>query len=93
MKKKHILVVSLLTLLIPAFSRPGSHGEAGKSTAPDSGIPLKEHPRPDFQRELWQNLNGLWDFRFDPGNVGEKEKWFETTGSFNKKILVPFPWG
>ena len=21
------------------------------------GIPLPEHPRPDFQRDLWQNLN------------------------------------
>jgi hypothetical protein len=56
-------------------------------------IPLQEHPRPDFQREMWQNLNGLWDFRFDPKNVGEQEKWYNQPNSFNKKILVPFPWG
>jgi hypothetical protein len=56
-------------------------------------IPLKEHPRPDFQREQWLNLNGLWNFRFDPGNAGENEKWYDKPGSFDRKILVPFPWG
>jgi hypothetical protein len=52
-----------------------------------------EHPRPDFQREMWLNLNGSWDFMFDSKNVGEAEKWFNKPGSFNKKIVVPFPWG
>ena len=56
-------------------------------------IPLKEHPRPDFQREQWLNLNGLWDFRFDPQNVGENEKWYNKPNSFDRKIMVPFPWG
>jgi len=56
-------------------------------------VPLQEHPRPDFQRKMWQNLNGSWDFRFDEQNVGEQEKWYTKTSSFNKKILVPFPWG
>ena len=56
-------------------------------------IPLPEHPRPDFMREQWINLNGLWDFRFDKQNSGENEKWFTEPGSFDKKILVPFPWG
>jgi hypothetical protein len=56
-------------------------------------IPLPEHPRPDFIREQWINLNGLWNFKFDPKNSGEDEKWFSNAGSFDKKILVPFPWG
>jgi hypothetical protein len=56
-------------------------------------MPLQEHPRPDFQREMWQNLNGFWDFRFDAKNIGEQEKWYNQTNNFNKKILVPFPWG
>ncbi|HEX2967472.1 MAG TPA: glycoside hydrolase family 2 TIM barrel-domain containing protein [Bacteroidales bacterium] len=55
-------------------------------------IPLPEHPRPDFMREQWMNLNGQWDFRFDKQNTGETEKWF-VNPSFDKKILVPFPWG
>ena len=28
-------------------------------------IPLPEHPRPDFMRQQWQNLNGVWQFEFD----------------------------
>lgn len=38
----------------------------------------KEYPRPQFQRDSWQSLNGEWDFGF-----GEKQ-------SFDKKIDVPF---
>ena len=43
-------------------------------------IPLPEHPRPDFERTEWVNLNGYWNFGF------EKD-------SLNQRILVPFPWG
>ena len=28
-------------------------------------IPLPEHPRPDFKRQQWINLNGTWEFKFD----------------------------
>jgi hypothetical protein len=28
-------------------------------------VPLPEHPRPDFERAEWANLNGEWQFRFD----------------------------
>jgi hypothetical protein len=34
-------------------------------------IPWPEHPRPDFTREPWVNLNGAWDFAFDPDDAGE----------------------
>ena len=30
-----------------------------------------EYPRPDFKREVWQNLNGIWEFGFDNSNEGE----------------------
>ena len=56
-------------------------------------IPLPEHPRPDFMRSEWLNLNGYWNFMFDKENVGEAQKWFENPATFTKKILVPFPWG
>nr|MDA3821268.1 glycoside hydrolase family 2 [Bacteroidales bacterium] len=56
-------------------------------------IPLPEHPRPDFQREQWQNLNGLWSFEFDANDEGIEKRWFEGKSSFTKNILVPFPWG
>jgi hypothetical protein len=56
-------------------------------------IPLPEHPRPDFHREQWQNLNGSWDFAFDAGDTGIQEGWAEGGTGFDKTILVPFPWG
>ncbi|MDX2306219.1 MAG: glycoside hydrolase family 2 TIM barrel-domain containing protein [Microscillaceae bacterium] len=56
-------------------------------------IPLPEHPRPDFERSQWQNLNGSWQFEFDSLNVGINNRWFAGETPFSKKINVPFPWG
>ena len=58
-----------------------------------SQIPLPEHPRPDFKRDQWQNLNGKWDFKFDPNNEGLSDSWFTGEKKFEDKIIVPFPWG
>jgi Glycosyl hydrolases family 2, sugar binding domain/Glycosyl hydrolases family 2, TIM barrel domain/Glycosyl hydrolases family 2 len=58
-----------------------------------SQIPLPEHPRPDFERNEWQNLNGYWDFAFDKSDLGITESWQNKPQNFTKKILVPFPWG
>jgi Glycosyl hydrolases family 2, sugar binding domain/Glycosyl hydrolases family 2, TIM barrel domain/Glycosyl hydrolases family 2 len=56
-------------------------------------IPLPEHPRPDFERKNWQNLNGSWAFEFDKAGAGLAEKWFNGKSKFSKSIFVPFPWG
>lgn len=56
-------------------------------------IPLPEHPRPDYERKDWINLNGTWEFAFDPQDQGLDESWFDGKKPFDKKILVPFPWG
>lgn len=56
-------------------------------------IPLPEHPRPDFERPLWQNLNGQWQFEFDSLDQGLNKKWNEGNVSFSHRITVPFPWG
>lgn len=56
-------------------------------------IPLPEHPRPDFQRQQWVNLNGTWDFRFDADDVGLDRGWTEAEAEFLRSITVPFPWG
>ncbi len=55
-------------------------------------IPLPEHPRPDFQRESWINLNGMWEFQFDSLDVGLDEQWY-IRPIFTDEITVPFPWG
>ncbi len=51
---------------------------------------LESHPRPDWARP-WVNLNGPWQFDFDPNDKGVAERWFETH-EFSKQINVPFPW-
>ncbi len=56
-------------------------------------IPLPEHPRPDFERPQWENLNGIWEFEFDPQNRGITEDWASTKTPFSQSINVPFPWG
>ena len=44
-------------------------------------IPRSEHPKPQFERNNWLNLNGEWDFEFDFGNskfesgILEKDNW------------------
>jgi Glycosyl hydrolases family 2, sugar binding domain/Glycosyl hydrolases family 2, TIM barrel domain/Glycosyl hydrolases family 2 len=56
-------------------------------------IPLPEHPRPDFQREDWQNLNGPWQFQFDAQDAGQAQGWFQRGLPAARPIVVPFPWG
>ena len=65
----------------------------GREMFSSKNIPLPEHPRPDFQRQQWLNLNGPWQFRFDEKNVGQKEQWFKAKVNFPDTIMVPFPWG
>ena len=53
-------------------------------------IPRPEHPRPDFMRDSFYNLNGAWEFAFDDGNIGLKECWYKPGYKFDKTITVPF---
>ncbi len=56
-------------------------------------IPRPEHPDPLAVREHWANLNGPWEFRFDPDDEGIDGKWFESNAEgFDREIIVPFPW-
>lgn len=48
-----------------------------------------DYPRPQLARPAWLNLNGEWDFAFDDGNVGLKQKW-HLNPTFNQRIVVPF---
>ncbi len=57
--------------------------------ASKSVIPRPEHPRPQFERESWLNLNGSWSFDFDFGNSG-LERDFQSSKGFPKSITVPF---
>jgi hypothetical protein len=65
---------------------------AGAARAQDE-IPLPEHPRPNFERPAWVNLNGTWQFRFDKGDEGLAQAWQQGEADFPLTITVPFPWG
>lgn len=47
-----------------------------------------EYPRPDFKREDWKNLNGIWDFAFQSQDV--PEICYIHGSHYDRKILVPF---
>lgn len=49
-----------------------------------------EHPKPQFMRDNWQNLNGMWDFEKDPGVSGKERGMQEASAEFSQKINVPF---
>lgn len=49
-----------------------------------------EHPRPDFYRKDWLNLNGIWQFEFDEKDAGLRGKWYDTEHTFGREIEVPF---
>ncbi len=66
---------------------------AAALNAQTTNIPLPEHPRPDWERAQWQNLNGNWQFAFDSLDQGQTEKWQEGRYAFPQTIAVPFPWG
>ena len=61
-------------------------------TKNNNDIPLPEHPRPNFERSVWQNLNGYWQFKPDSANVGLTENWQNEAEFFDQNILVPFSW-
>ncbi len=52
-------------------------------------IPRSEHPRPQFEREAWLNLNGRWSFEIDHGESG-LERDFQNSKGFSGEIKVPF---
>jgi len=41
---------------------------------------------------MWLNLNGQWEFRFDPLNIGQLEGWQQPTTPFDREVNVPFCW-
>jgi hypothetical protein len=84
---KNLFFVPLLFILL--FS-----GCAGENIEEfySAEIPLPEHPRPDFERDLWINLNGEWEFAADSLDVGEMQYWETADSLFTDSIQVPFSW-
>ncbi len=55
--------------------------EWGEAVTPENA--WQEYPRPQLQREQWQNLNGSWSYAVVPRHHGQPEQW-------QGNILVPF---
>ena len=55
-----------------------------------SAIPRAEHPRPDFQRDTFLNLNGTWQFAFDDADEGLRGRWQQPGHALGGEIVVPF---
>ncbi len=53
-------------------------------------IPRQEYPRPQFERENWYNLNGIWEFEFDFGASGRDRGLLNPQKEYSRQILVPF---
>lgn len=46
--------------------------------------PWDVYPRPQFKRDKWKNLNGLWDIALNENALADSP-------AFDRQILVPFP--
>ena len=55
-----------------------------------TAIPRSEHPRPDFMRDTFLNLNGEWQFAYDDLNEGLAARWQDPAKALPMKITVPF---
>jgi len=53
-------------------------------------IMRSEHPKPQFMRKTWENLNGPWQFQIDHGCSGEAQGWASPEKNFSMEINVPF---
>jgi len=53
-------------------------------------IPRVEHPKPQFRRDSWLNLNGTWSFEIDQGRSGEYRNLHAPDTELSGTITVPF---
>ena len=58
-------------------------------TSANAQAPRPEHPRPQSVRSQWLNLNGAWEFEYDPGNSGEA-RGLADSADYSHRITVPF---
>ena len=64
------------------------------SASSTGDIPRPDHPRPQFRRTAWINLNGLWTCLSEPtrsdGLHADKHREMAAHGGFETPITVPF---
>ena len=55
-----------------------------------NSIPRPEHPKPQFRRDAWMNLNGEWAFEIDNGRSGKARGLQAADAKLSGRITVPF---
>jgi len=65
-----------------------SGGGANGANRSVGTMPRPEYPRPQFVRDDWLNLNGVWQFEIDRGDSGLERGLLER--QLERTILVPF---
>ena len=55
-----------------------------------NSIPRSEHPKPQFRRDSWMNLNGQWAFEIDNGRSGKARGLNAKDAQLSGRIIVPF---
>jgi Glycosyl hydrolases family 2, sugar binding domain/Glycosyl hydrolases family 2, TIM barrel domain len=84
-KRAIVLVISCVLL--------GACGDGENRPRPSLGpIARPEHPRPDFRRDTFSNLNVVWDFAYDPDDIGVSEAWFERDDVWTDRVQLPYAW-
>ena len=83
--RKVFMVLSLI-LSAAALAQYAPAGDKIKTRWADEMNPenvLPEYPRPQMTRDVWQNLNGLWNYAVTPKDGRQPSE-------FEGEILVPF---
>ncbi len=85
-----------VSLLVPMVAT-GALVACGTSDQAPPWPPLEpivrpEHPRPDFRRESFVNLNTRWEFAYDPDDVGLAQGWQARDDVWTDRIQVPYAW-
>lgn len=50
----------------------------------------EDYPRPQFVRDRFMVINGIWDFDFDDQGISLREEWFRPEKVLSRHIQVPF---
>ena len=90
-RKETILLFVLFFTSFSLFSQKGEWKAVSEKivcpwaekVGPQRALP--EYPRPQWVREDWQNLNGLWQYSIQEGKLGS------VPDAFDGEILVPYP--
>ncbi len=82
--KVFVLFILVSHLSFAQWSPAGNKIKTKWASEIDVNNVLPEYPRPIMEREEWQNLNGLWDYKI-------QKKGTNAPASYDGSILVPFP--